>query len=310
MGPTLLSTSLLLAASSLPLALCGLYDTPAPLLGFASPKPFLGLDDGFSKAISTVAFIPGFHTCGTLLVLSVDGLQRGDFDLLPRGGGASGNQTAPDSEGEEAGEGDHREAQEQSSGLMDRYLSAPTTVIEDDALEGTVLAWAKGWRRTCGRGEANKEVRIAKVVVDGAEPGREAWVRALDAHIVPYLEALPPAPHNSVVLLTTVSAATLRQLFDTASPPPSSPSPNPPSSPNPNFPPDYPSKRRHHGRIYAIVHSMVSLAVWGAILVGLAYGGRWGWRKWEQRKKESEEGAVRLPLTRDEEEGELDLDAE
>ncbi|GAA5872298.1 hypothetical protein JCM1840_004119 [Sporobolomyces johnsonii] len=92
----------------------------------------------------------------------------------------------------------------------------------------------------------------------------------IDAHVAPYLEALPPAPHNSVVLLTTVSASTLRQLFDTASPPPSSPNPTPPSSPNPDLPPGYPGKRRDHGRIYAIVHGMVSLAVWGAFLVGLA----------------------------------------
>lgn len=137
---------LLAAAAPFPLA-------QVPLLGWSSAAEFLGLDDGFSKPIGHVAFLPGFHACGTLQILSVEGLEFADFDLMPSGEGS----------------------------VMARHEEGKTMVKEDDAVEGTVAAWAKGWKATCGKGEANKEVRVAKVLVDGVADGAERteWAKAL-----------------------------------------------------------------------------------------------------------------------------------
>lgn len=147
--------SLLVAAVPFPPA-------QVPLLGWSAPADFLGLDDGFSKPIGYVAFLPGFHACGTLQILSVEGLEFADFDLMPSGEGS----------------------------VMARYEEGKTTVTEDDAVEGTVAAWAKGWKATCGKGEANKEVRVAKVLVDGVADGaeRSEWAKALGESRSP----LPP----------------------------------------------------------------------------------------------------------------------
>lgn len=58
--------------------------------------------------------------------------------------------------------------------------------MESTALESEVIAWAKGWRRTCGRGEGMKEVRVAKVVADltGEGEARQAGVDRLGEYPV------------------------------------------------------------------------------------------------------------------------------
>lgn len=82
-------------------------------------------------------FIPGFHSCGTLLVVSVNGITIAELQEL--------------------------------SALKTEWDGVPSKVIESNALEGTVLSWAKGWRSSCGRGEAMKEVRVAKLNVGEEE---------------------------------------------------------------------------------------------------------------------------------------------
>ncbi|GAA5845810.1 hypothetical protein JCM9279_002383 [Rhodotorula babjevae] len=257
----LLTTAALLST----LASCALAapcpSTRAPLLGFSSPSPFLGLDDdAFAQPIGTVAFLPGFHACGTLLVLSVDRLALDDLALLPRNSTA-----APDS-------------------LWERYAAAPSSTLVGDAVEGTVLAWARGWRTTCGKGPANKEVRVAHLTVDGVDDDtdRAAWARALDDHARPHLDSLPPAPHNSVVLVTSLSPSSLRTAFDLASPPPSSPSsPSSPSAPgHPNWDTTRPRReRQQHGLVVRTLGHMVDLALAGAFLVACAYAARWLWAR-------------------------------
>ena len=110
-----------------------------PLLAYSHPHSFLGLSSGFHTASGTIAFIPGFHSCGTLLLLSAPSLSYEDFARMST---AEGSVRAGY---EGAGEG---------------------RVMERDALESEVLAWARGWRRSCGRGEGMREVRVAKVVAD------------------------------------------------------------------------------------------------------------------------------------------------
>ncbi|BGP35898.1 hypothetical protein JCM10296v2_007750 [Rhodotorula toruloides] len=244
-----------------------------PLLGWSSPSPFLGLDDGFSKPIGTIAFLSGFHACGTLQILSVEGLEFGDFDLMPRENGS----------------------------VLERYEEGKTHVMEEDAVEGTVAAWARGWRKTCGKGEANKEVRVAKLLVDGVaeDAERSEWAKALDAHLLPYLASLPPPPHNSVTLLTSLSPSTLLSLFDLASPPPSSPSPH--------NPPTIPARRTHdHGLVYRLLAAFFSLALKALLLIALFVLGKRLWVHYQSWKaaREDAEGVGRVRLGDDE----LDLD--
>ncbi|GAA5988431.1 hypothetical protein JCM10908_003563 [Rhodotorula pacifica] len=236
-----------------------------PSLAYSSPKAFLGLDDGFSQEIGNIFFLPGFHSCGTFEILSVANLDYADFALLP----------------------------EYDGSVAQKWRDAPTHVKEGNSSEGTILAWAEGWRKTCGKGEVNKEVRVSKVLVDGVEEGadRSTWAKALDAHLLPYIAALPPAPHNSVVLITSLSESTLRSLFDLASPPPSHPSPSPSPTP-PTIPGQHPHQPRPHGFIWRIVAYMINLAFWACLLVALGYGGRWVARKWRERRGQ---GGVALP---------------
>ncbi|KAJ8291259.1 hypothetical protein OF846_005303 [Rhodotorula toruloides] len=250
-----------------------------PLLSWSSPSPFLGLDDGFSKPVGTIAFLPGLHACGTLQILSVEGLEFSDFELLPRGNGS----------------------------VMERYEEGKTSVREEDAVEGTVAAWARGWRQTCGKGEANKEVRVAKVLVDGVDDGaeRSEWAKALDAHLLPYLTSLPPSPHNSVTLLTSLSPSTLLSLFDLASPPP--------SSPTPTNPPTIPAHREHtHGLIYRLLASFFSLALKALLLIALFVLGKRLWARYQTWKaaREGAEGAGRVRLGDDEVHVDLGSDEE
>ncbi|PRQ75493.1 hypothetical protein AAT19DRAFT_13550 [Rhodotorula toruloides] len=219
-----------------------------PLLGWSSPSPFLGLDDGFSKPI---------------------GLEFSDFELLPRGNGS----------------------------VFERYEEGKTKVREEDAVEGTVAAWARGWRKTCGKGEANKEVRVAKVLVDGVaeDAERSEWATALDAHLTPYLDSLPPPPHNSVTLLTSLSPSTLLSLFDLASPPPSSPSPH--------NPPSIPARRKHaHGVLYRLAAALFSLALKALLLLALFVLGKRFWVRYKAWKaaREGAEGVGRVRLGDDE----------
>jgi len=114
-----------------------------------------------------VAFIPGFHPCGTLNIFALDerSLEYSDFDLLPRS-----NETIPKEEGQEV-----------AKTLRDYYEEAKDSVMEEAALEGTVLSWARGWRNTCGKGAVNKQVKIVKISADGMKAGasRKDWVKAL-----------------------------------------------------------------------------------------------------------------------------------
>ncbi|BGP52239.1 hypothetical protein JCM10450v2_008210 [Rhodotorula kratochvilovae] len=236
----MLPLTALLSALALPAVLAAPFPSArVPLLGYSAPKSFLGLDDGFSQSVGTVAFLPGFHACGTLLVLSVDGgLTFDDLALLPRGNGS----------------------------LWERYDAAPTNVLEDDAVEGTVLAWARGWARTCGKGSANKEVRVASLAVDGADRAdAAAWAQSLDDHVQPHLASLPPAPHNSVILLTSLSPSSLRAAFDIATPPPS-PAPGKGTHSGADAPvPGFPGRRRRErSRFARIVGGMLDLALLGA----------------------------------------------
>ncbi|GAA5938991.1 hypothetical protein JCM3775_002644 [Rhodotorula graminis] len=269
-----------------------------PLLGFSSPSPFLGLDDdAFAKPVGTVAFLSGFHTCGTLLVLSVDHLALDDLALLPRAD--DDNSTSHHS-------------------LWDRYAAAPSNTLVPDAVEGTVLAWARGWRDTCGKGAANKEVRVAHLTVDGVDDDddRAAWARALDEHARPHLDALPPAPHNAVVLVTSLSPSSLRRAFDLASSPPS-------DGGSDTTPPPRRERRpaAAHGLVWRTLGHMVDLALAGAFLVGCAYAARWAWDRTEAwRARARAAGAVgagwggqsvRLPLDREAaRELELELDSD
>lgn len=120
---------------------------------YTRTQAFLGLDDGFSQEIGHIFFLPGFHACGTLDILSVADLAYSDLDLLPS----------------------HNDS------IAHKWLDAPTHVKESNSSEGTILAWAKGWRSSCGKGDANKEVRVSKVLVDGVPDGapRSEWANAL-----------------------------------------------------------------------------------------------------------------------------------
>ncbi|BGP20823.1 hypothetical protein JCM10213_008142 [Rhodosporidiobolus nylandii] len=259
-----------------------------PLMGWSEPKAFLGLDDGFSTPIGTVAFLPGLHSCGTLSIFAVEPeLDFEDFALLPRQNGTDGE-----------------------VGVWERYENARTKVAEGDAVEGTILAWARGWRSTCGKGAANKEVRVQKVLVDGADPreDRAGWVASLDEHLRPLLAALPTENgHNNVVLLTSLSPATLMSLFDVASPPPSSPPTS--DDKNPNLPPGYPARRRRqHGLLWRLISLLFSLAFWAALGFASAFAADRALAYWRARK-EQQEGAVALPINLSrEQERELEFD--
>lgn len=144
----------------LPILVASLVQLAAaePLLAYSAPKAFLGLEqDTFKLNNGVIAFLPGFHACGTLQLISVDGLQHGDFAFLP-----SRNETAADL-GDQTG-----------SGLKEAYEGAETKDLEQNAREGEVVAWAKGWARSCGKGAAMKEVRAAKVEVDWGEDRKES----------------------------------------------------------------------------------------------------------------------------------------
>lgn len=130
-----------------------------------------------------------------------------------------------------------------------------------------------------------------------------------DEHLLPYISELPPAPHNSVVLITSLSESTLRSLFDLAAP-------GSPSSPRPpvgSTPPDRGEiPGRGHPRqpslVWRTVAYMLNLAVWSAVFVGLGYGGRWIAKKWRERQA-ARGGAVALSGGEDDE-LRIDLDSE
>jgi hypothetical protein len=136
---SLLPTVLLSATPLLALPSSSFPTTTTPLLAFSHPKPFLGLDDGFSDPrIGHVAFIPGFHACGTLSIYSVEpGVDEGDWGLLPRGGNGTNGV-----EGE--AEKEKRDGEAGEKGLWERYEQSATKVIDTAAVEGVILAWAKG----------------------------------------------------------------------------------------------------------------------------------------------------------------------
>ncbi|GAA5828598.1 hypothetical protein JCM11251_000870 [Rhodosporidiobolus azoricus] len=268
--------SLALLGALFPLALSAPFPTiRTPLLAFSSPSPFLGLDDAdafTNPAIGHIAFIPGLHACGVLNVWSVEpSLEEGDWDLLARSAGET-NATA-------------------GAGIWDRYESSSSKALETEAVEGVILAWAEGWKKTCGKkvpgGRGRKamgEVRVSKVFVDGPadkKGDREGWVKELATHVQPLLDSLPPPSEtNSVIFLTSLSPTTLLRLFDLASPPPSSP----PSSPStPPFP--VPTARRRKSlfaRLTAFFFNLLLLAAVALLVI----------KVWERVKSHRPSGAM------------------
>lgn len=126
-----------------------------------------------------------------------------------------------------------------------------------------------------------------------------------DAHLLPYLTSLPPSPHNSVTLLTSLSPSTLLSLFDLASPPP--------SSPTPTNPPTIPAHREHtHGLIYRLLASFFSLALKALLLIALFVLGKRLWARYQTWKaaREGAEGAGRVRLGDDEVHVDLGSDEE
>lgn len=134
--------TLLLAFTALAAPSSNYPTTTAPLLGFSYPKPFLGLDDGFSNpAIGYVSFIPGFHACGTLSIFSIEpGVEEGDWGLLPRNSSSDGGNATV----EAGGDGSAATEEGGEMGLWERYDEAPTQLIDTAAVEGHILAWARG----------------------------------------------------------------------------------------------------------------------------------------------------------------------
>lgn len=158
---------------------------------FSHPKSFLGLENEFTQRVDTVAFLPGLHACGTLTIVALDdigpespagpSLAFADFDAWPRS-----NETR------EAGDG----AAPRKT-LMDLWDDAEDAVVESKALEGTVLAWSKGWRNTCGPGAVNKQVRVVAVgskdLLGTNGMTREEYLRHLgQPRIVPVPSPSPP----------------------------------------------------------------------------------------------------------------------
>ncbi|GAA5895649.1 uncharacterized protein JCM6883_001575 [Sporobolomyces salmoneus] len=281
----------------LPLVFAGLFDSPQPLLAFSHPKSFLGLKDEFTKRVDTVAFLPGIiHPCGTLTIIALDEsdspskptLEFTDFSLFPRS-----NETSTD-------EGEDQE--EPRKTLMDYYDEAADSVLEEKGLEGTVLAWAKGWRNTCGKGAINKQVKVVKVASKDllGKPGmsRKEYLKQLDSRITLHFSNLEPPPHNNLIIVTPVSPSTQLLLFDVATP--SKPLPPPQRKI------EYPARRKHERSLFErILAKMIDFAILAAACIGLVSLGKWGWKRYEAKK-----GSIRLPFTRNEEEGVLDLDAE
>ncbi|GAA5970086.1 hypothetical protein JCM3765_006097 [Sporobolomyces pararoseus] len=293
------STSSLGLLLALPVALAGLFDSPKPLLAFSHPESFRGLKEEFNKQIDTVAFLPGFHPCGTLTILALDdysdstsqhlhSLNFDDFEILPRS-----NRTTKEDEGEGEGKPERRKF------TMDYFEEARDSVLESHGLEGTVLAWSKGWRNTCGRGAINKQVKVIKVSTKDllGKPGisRQNYLEQLDARVTPHLENLEPSPHNNLVIVTPVSTSTQLLLFDVATPS----KPLPP----PEWKIEYPARRtRERGFFERILARIIDFLILSAAGFGLFSLGKCGWNKYQEKK-----GKIRLPFTRDDD---LDLEAE
>ncbi|GAA5830076.1 hypothetical protein JCM3766R1_006758 [Sporobolomyces carnicolor] len=290
------STSSLALLCTVPRVFAGLFDAPKPLIAFSHPKSFLGLENEFTQRVDTVAFLPGLHACGTLTIVALDdigpespagpSLAFADFDAWPRS-----NETR------EAGDG----AAPRKT-LMDLWDDAEDAVVESKALEGTVLAWSKGWRNTCGPGAVNKQVRVVAVgskdLLGTNGMTREEYLRHLDARITLHLSRLEAPPHNNLVVVTPVSPATQRLMFDVTSP-------ARPSHP-PEWKVEYPVRRkRERGIVERILARLIDMAILAAAVIGIASLGKWAWSKYQDKK-----GRIQLPFTRGEEEAVLDLDAE
>ncbi|ORY88592.1 hypothetical protein BCR35DRAFT_301351, partial [Leucosporidium creatinivorum] len=227
-----------------------------PILAYSSPKPFLGLESGTfdqSKNDGVVMFLPGFHACGTLQLLSVEGLHHTDFALLP-----FRNATAVEV-GDPTG-----------SGLKEAFAAAETKDLEsdEDGNEREMLVWAKGWAKSCGKGAAMKEVRVAKVGVDW-NGDREESVRQMDAAIAPHLASLPAPPHPHLVILTSFSPSVLLTLFDIATSTSHPKSPTTPSSPNKD-PLEFPRRRRHG--LFALIVGTFKTVFWLVVFTALGWG--------------------------------------
>ncbi|GAA6019745.1 hypothetical protein JCM10207_009250 [Rhodosporidiobolus poonsookiae] len=244
----------------------------ASLLSF-STQPFLkfnddGQFDSLAQPIGTVAFMPMLHACGTLAIYSVEPeLEWEDFGRIE----------------ELSKEGNATEG-----GLWSMYEEAKTKGRDEKAVEGTILAWARGWRATCGKGAENKEVRVTKLLVDGADAkaDRDSWLRSLDDHLAPHLSSLPPAPHNNVVFVTSLSPSSLLTLFDLATPSTPAPSnPKSPSSPSPI------PRRRSKG----LIHALFSFFLRTLLACALVCAALRLWSAYQSRKPRAE-GGVRLPL--------------
>jgi len=137
--------------------------------------------------------------------------------------------------------------------------------------------------------------------------------RSADDHARPHLDSLGPAPHNAVVLVTSLSPSSLRTAFGLASPPSS---PSSPSSPGgPGWDTIRPRRARPpHGLVVRTLGHMVDLALAGVLLVACAYAARWLWGRYEAtrgRRGSGAGGGLRLPFDREgARELELELDSD
>ncbi|KAK4700644.1 hypothetical protein P7C70_g5599, partial [Phenoliferia sp. Uapishka_3] len=255
----------MITSTSLALSSLAAWTFPSNLLKIGpSPSPL----DSFTKDPGTVIFLPGLHNCGTLLVLSAEGLSLADLE---------------EAKGMDA--------------MREEWQNAPSKILEDGALEEAVVAWTKGWRKTCGKGKGGGEVRVAKIVVDGLGAGEKAPVEALDVALQTHLNALPPQPHQHLIILTSLSPSALTTLFSVAG---GGSSPSQPSSPGDKT--IFPHPSRSFG-IWGLLIGTVKMLFWLAVFGAIC----WTAYRWVAERRMRRKGRVMLPLSGDEE---LDLEAE
>jgi len=207
-------------------------------------------------------FMPKLHPCGTLLIISTEGIQMEDLDELTAN------------------------ATEDHNLLVTEWNKVPEQdrIVEDDAYESYVVAYAKGWRRTCGRGEHMKEVRLATL-----DLGDD-----FDNQLTSHISELPAAPHPHTVVLTTLSQPNIASIKALLAAPP------PPVKSTPNkdtvewTDPDgskWRSETRYHYKLKGGATFFFFLLVVSLILYG-------AYRTWARRIRKMREaaGAIMLPL--------------
>ncbi|KAM0747412.1 hypothetical protein T439DRAFT_329141 [Meredithblackwellia eburnea MCA 4105] len=256
-----------------------------PLLAWTHPPTnFIGagLSEGFSKQgpPPTVIFIPKLHSCGSLLVVSAPSVSKDALELVA---------------GRDA-------IKEEWEGSIDK-------VIEEGANEDHVVAFARGWRNTCGRGDSMREVKVVKLAIEGLDMdglALDTAVDQLDIAMKTHLDALPSAPHPHSVIITSFSPSALTDLFTIAGS--SSPAKDLPGggSSSGGTTPDgtkWKSETRvRHSPFVRLIAGLIKMGFTVGVLAALAYAGQVAYRKWQERKA----GRVMLPLTGDD----LDVDTD